>query len=62
MIHKRRENKLSYTNIAVPTVLVESVGKIINESALGYRTKTEFIVTAIREKIERETMKEEVSK
>ncbi len=40
-----------YVNIPIPDDLVEKIEKTMNSSALGYRSRAEFVVEAIREKI-----------
>lgn len=40
-----------YTNIPLPEELVRQIDKIINAIDLGYKTKTEFVKEAVREKI-----------
>ncbi len=40
-----------YGTVSIPKDLVDEVELILNETHLGYRTKTEFIVEAIREKV-----------
>lgn len=40
-----------YTNIAVPEELAKEIDKFIKKLNLGYRSRAEFAIEAIREKI-----------
>lgn len=40
-----------YGTVSLPKDLLEVIGQLIQNSNLGYRTKTEFIVEAVRDKI-----------
>ncbi len=44
--------KVMYTNIGVPRELMEKVEQIVSTSKLGYRTRSEFIIEAVREKVQ----------
>ena len=45
-----RRNRM-YTNIAVPNDLIEKVERIVGSSKLGYRSRSEFIIEAVRDKV-----------
>ena len=53
MVHEGETRRMGYTNIPIPTILADSIDEVIRNSNLGYRTKTEFILQAIREKIDK---------
>jgi len=40
-----------YINIPLPEELAKQIEKVILKSSLGYKTKTEFIKEAVREKL-----------
>lgn len=40
-----------FINIPIPDDLMGEVQKIVDSSPMGYRTKTEFVIEAVREKI-----------
>lgn len=40
-----------YINIPLPEELAKQIEKIIQEANIGYKTKTEFIKEAMREKL-----------
>ncbi len=40
-----------YTNIPLPEELAKQIEKVIQEASMGYKTKTEFIKEAVREKL-----------
>ena len=40
-----------YVNIPLPEELAKQIEKIIQEANMGYKTKTEFIKEAVREKL-----------
>lgn len=44
----------NYVNVSVPSELVYSIDKIWKKSKKGYRSRAEFILEAIREKIDKE--------
>lgn len=44
----------NYVNVSVPSDLVNLIDKIWKNSKKGYRSRAEFIIEAIREKIEKE--------
>jgi len=43
-----------YTNIAIPTDLAEEIDKIVVKSKLGYTSRAQFVLEAIRNKITKE--------
>lgn len=40
-----------YTNIPLPDELAEQIERVINTADFGYKTKSEFIKEAVREKL-----------
>jgi len=44
----------NYVNVSVPSELVNLIDKTWKISKKGYRSRAEFIIEAIREKIEKE--------
>lgn len=42
-----------FTNIPIPEDLMGEVRKIVSSSPMGYRTQTEFVIEAVREKVRR---------
>lgn len=40
-----------YTNIPIPDELAEQIDRLIKTANLGYKTKSEFIKEAVREKL-----------
>ena len=58
MYHKEVK-KVSYTNVSIPNELLRKVESVISSSEMGYRNRSEFIIEAVREKIMKETKKEE---
>jgi len=61
MYYKNERGKIMYTNVGIPRDLMEQVEQIISTSRLGYRTRSEFIIEAVREKIEKTAKKQEVA-
>jgi metal-responsive CopG/Arc/MetJ family transcriptional regulator len=49
-----RLNQMQYTRIGVPTVLADRIKTLMEKSTRGYRTLSEFIMEAARDKLERE--------
>lgn len=47
LIHMRKR----YTNIPLPEELARRIDQVINLAELGYKTKSEFIKEAVREKL-----------
>jgi metal-responsive CopG/Arc/MetJ family transcriptional regulator len=43
---------MSYTTVTIPTNLIENIKKIILETNL-YRNHSEFVIAAVREKVEK---------
>ncbi len=41
-----------YTNVAIPEELAKEIDKIIKKSKLGYTSRAQFVLEAIRTKIE----------
>ena len=49
----KTSRRVGYTMISVPNDLVERIESLINEGKIvGYRTRTEFIIDAIRRRLE----------
>lgn len=44
----------NYVNISVPSILIDLVDKAWQKSKKGYRSRAEFVLEAIREKIDKE--------
>ena len=44
-----------YTNVAIPTDLVEQVDKVVKKSKLGYTSRAQFVIEAVRRKIKEES-------
>lgn len=40
-----------YTNIPLPDELADQIDNVIKETILGYKTKSEFVKEAVREKL-----------
>jgi len=40
-----------YVNVKVPEELAREIDKLIDKKVLGYRSRAEFIIEAIREKL-----------
>ena len=49
----KRQN---YVTFSLPAELVEEINKIISSSPKGYKTQTEFLKEAIREKLDKEIL------
>ncbi|MEK6961298.1 MAG: ribbon-helix-helix domain-containing protein [Nanoarchaeota archaeon] len=45
----------NYVNISIPSVLVDEIDKIWKRSKKGYRSRAEFVLEAIREKMDKES-------
>ncbi|MBD3212210.1 MAG: CopG family transcriptional regulator [Candidatus Lokiarchaeota archaeon] len=54
MLEVTTPKKRKYRTVRIPEALVDSVLEIINdtENLLGYRTHSEFIIDAIRRRVE----------
>lgn len=44
-------NMRRYTNIPLPDELAKRIDKVIKSAELGYKTKSEFVKEAVREKL-----------
>lgn len=44
--------KKGYAGISVPEELLVDVDRIVNAGLLGYRSRSEFVIAAVREKIQ----------
>ncbi len=44
---------MTYHNVGVPEVLSERIERAMEKSKGGYRSRSEFVIEAIREKLER---------
>ena len=40
-----------YTNIAIPEELAAEIDKVVTKSKLGYTSRAQFVIEAIRERI-----------
>lgn len=40
-----------YVNVKIPTELSDEIDKILERKILGYRSRAEFVVEAIRDKL-----------
>ncbi len=40
-----------YVNIKVPEALAKDIDKLVQKKTLGYRSRAEFVIEAIREKL-----------
>ena len=45
-----------YSQVSLPRALIEQVDREISKSQNGYRSRAEFVVEALREKLKREVM------
>ena len=43
-----------YTNVAIPEELAKEIDKLISKSKLGYTSRAQFVMEAIRQKIKEE--------
>lgn len=43
-----------YTNVAIPEDLASEIDKVIDKSKLGYTSRAQFVMEAIRQKIKDE--------
>tara|TARA_Y100000034_G_C6810869_1_gene364391 strand:+ start:276 stop:422 length:147 start_codon:yes stop_codon:yes gene_type:complete len=44
----------NYINVSIPSELVELIDSTWKKSKKGYRSRAEFLIEAVREKIDRE--------
>lgn len=44
----------NYVNISIPSELIEMIDKTWKKSKKGYRSRAEFVLEAIREKVDKE--------
>ena len=51
--------RAKYVNISITEELAKKVDRFMDETKMGYRSRAEFMSEAIREKIKRETKKQE---
>ena len=51
--------KITYVSISIPEELIERVRQVMVKKRLGYRTVSEFVIEAVRRRIE-ELEKQEV--
>jgi len=42
-----------YTNVAIPEDLAISIDKFVKENKLGFRSRAEFVIEAIRNKLKK---------
>ncbi len=43
-----------YVNVSIPNELIKEIDKVWKSSKKGYRSRAEFVLTAIREKVDKE--------
>ena len=43
--------RAKYTNIAIPTELASEIDKVVSSKRLGYTSRAQFAIEAIRERI-----------
>ena len=43
---------MTYTNVSIPDDLLEKVEQVVSGSRFGYRNRSEFIIEAVREKVQ----------
>ncbi|RLJ03754.1 MAG: CopG family transcriptional regulator [Candidatus Aenigmatarchaeota archaeon] len=41
-----------YSNVSIPTELFKEVEKIVKDKFLGYRSASEFVIEAVRRRVE----------
>jgi metal-responsive CopG/Arc/MetJ family transcriptional regulator len=44
----------NYVNVSIPSTLVNEIDKIWKKSKKGYRSRAEFVLEAVREKMDKE--------
>ena len=44
----------NYINVSIPSKLIDLIDKTIKKSPKGYRSRSEFVITAIRKLVEEE--------
>lgn len=42
-----------YTNVAIPEELAKTIDKFIKKNKLGFRSRAEFVIEAIRNKLKK---------
>ena len=50
-IKEKKVNKMGYVTAKIPETLASDIDNIVNKKILGYRSRGEFIMDAIREKL-----------
>ena len=45
--------RAKYTNVAIPEELAKEIDSFVKKSKLGFRSRAEFVVEAIREKMKK---------
>ena len=45
----------NYVNVSIPSSLINSMDKVWKKSSKGYRSRAEFVIEAIRDKVDRES-------
>ncbi len=44
----------NYVNVSIPSELINLIDKTWKKSSKGYRSRSEFVISAIRDKIDKE--------
>ena len=52
MYNNNGGRKVTYTNVSIPDDLLEKVEQVVSGSRFGYRNRSEFIIEAVREKVQ----------
>lgn len=58
-MYSNNEGKKMYDTVKIPHGLTMEVERIVKESGMGYRNRSEFIIEAVREKVATFNRKEE---
>lgn len=51
-MHSNNEERKMYDTIKMPHELILRIEKLVSSSEMGYRNRSEFIIEAVREKIQ----------
>lgn len=57
-MHSNNEERKMYDTIKMPHELILRIEKLVSSSEMGYRNRSEFIIEAVREKIQQIAMME----
>ena len=44
----------NYVNVSIPSELIDLIDETVKKSRKGYRSRSEFVIASIREKIDKE--------